>query len=116
MTKPAAAPGPPASPWIFGPKTDLLIGCGAWSLPLLALTFYLSQRDAAQSQRDQRRTARDAFEAQAPADLEVCAGLVVPVLVDDARNGLLRHSITAGSPFQEEPVLRVGAAVGDIDD
>ena len=46
MTKPAAAPGPPASPWIFGPKTDLLIGCGAWSLPLLALTFYLSQRDA----------------------------------------------------------------------
>ncbi len=46
MTKPAAASGPPPGPWLFGPKTDLLVGCGAWSLPLLALTFYLSQRDA----------------------------------------------------------------------
>jgi tetratricopeptide (TPR) repeat protein len=38
----------PASPWIFRPSIDLLIGCGAWSLPLLAITFYLSQRDAVQ--------------------------------------------------------------------
>ena len=36
----------PANPWIFRPSVDLLIGCGAWSLPLLAVTFYLSQRDA----------------------------------------------------------------------
>ncbi len=31
---------------MFRPSVDLLVGCGAWSLPLLALTFYLSQRDA----------------------------------------------------------------------
>ncbi len=48
MTKTAARPAPPASPWIFGPAIDLLVGCGAWSLPLLAITFYLGQRDAVQ--------------------------------------------------------------------
>ena len=37
---------PPANPWIFSSSIDLLVGCGAWSLPLLAVTFYLSQRDA----------------------------------------------------------------------
>lgn len=26
--------------WFYGPKTDLIIGCGAWSAPLLLLTFY----------------------------------------------------------------------------
>ena len=26
--------------WLFGPKTDLIIGCGAWSAPLLLLTYY----------------------------------------------------------------------------
>ena len=40
------APAPRAQPWIFNPTADLLVGCGAWSLPLLALTYYLSQRDA----------------------------------------------------------------------
>lgn len=26
--------------WFYGPKTDLIIGCGAWSVPLLLLTYY----------------------------------------------------------------------------
>jgi tetratricopeptide (TPR) repeat protein len=34
----AAARGP----WIYGPWVDLLIGCGAWSAPLLLLTNYVS--------------------------------------------------------------------------
>lgn len=42
----AASTAPRPSPWIFGPTVDLLVGCGAWSLPLLVLTYYLSQRDA----------------------------------------------------------------------
>jgi tetratricopeptide (TPR) repeat protein len=48
MTTPVAAPAPGAAScrWIFNPAVDLLVGCGAWSLPLLALTFYLGQRDA----------------------------------------------------------------------
>src|SRR2546430_11946420 len=41
----AAPPSAPASsarqsPWIYRPWTDLLIGCGAWSAPLLLLAFY----------------------------------------------------------------------------
>ncbi|HQU86230.1 MAG TPA: tetratricopeptide repeat protein [Pyrinomonadaceae bacterium] len=28
------------SKWIYGPKTDLIIGCGAWALPLLLLTQF----------------------------------------------------------------------------
>lgn len=34
------------SAWLFSPALDLLVGCGAWSLPLLALTFFV-QRDHA---------------------------------------------------------------------
>jgi hypothetical protein len=36
--------GQNASPtlWIFGPWIDLIVGCGAWSAPLLALAFYAS--------------------------------------------------------------------------
>jgi len=30
----------PQSPWIYRPWVDLLIGCGAWSAPLLLLGFY----------------------------------------------------------------------------
>lgn len=41
---PAAAA--PARPWLFNAPLDLLVGCGAWSLPLLALTLAL-QRDPA---------------------------------------------------------------------
>lgn len=31
-----------SSPWIYRPWIDLLIGCGAWSAPLLLLAFYAS--------------------------------------------------------------------------
>jgi hypothetical protein len=34
-------------PWLHGPITDLLVGCGAWSLPLLSLTFVLQRQNAA---------------------------------------------------------------------
>ncbi|MBC8010796.1 MAG: hypothetical protein H7067_11955, partial [Burkholderiales bacterium] len=36
----------PARPWLFNAPLDLLVGCGAWSLPFLAFTFAL-QRDPA---------------------------------------------------------------------
>ena len=42
----AASAVPRPSPWIFGPTVDLLVGCGAWSLPLLVITYYLNQQDA----------------------------------------------------------------------
>jgi tetratricopeptide (TPR) repeat protein len=32
----------PAKPWIYGPWIDMVIGCGAWSAPLLLLTAYIS--------------------------------------------------------------------------
>lgn len=31
-----------AGPWISRPWLDLLVGCGAWSAPLLLLTKYVS--------------------------------------------------------------------------
>jgi tetratricopeptide (TPR) repeat protein len=34
---------PPASPWIYGPWLDLIVGCGAWSAPLLAGAIWLTQ-------------------------------------------------------------------------
>lgn len=34
---------PPAGPWIYGPWLDLIVGCGAWSAPLLAAAFWLTQ-------------------------------------------------------------------------
>ena len=34
-------------PWLFSPAFDLLVGCGAWSLPLLALTFFLQRESTA---------------------------------------------------------------------
>jgi len=34
---------PPSSLWIWGPWTDLLIGCGAWSAPLLAVAYMTAQ-------------------------------------------------------------------------
>ncbi len=33
-------------PWLFHPAVDLLVGCGAWSLPLLAVTFYFQRNHA----------------------------------------------------------------------
>ena len=32
--------------WLFSPALDLLVGCGAWTLPLLALTFFLQRENA----------------------------------------------------------------------
>jgi tetratricopeptide (TPR) repeat protein len=36
----------PAAPWIYRPWLDLLIGCGAWSAPLLVFTSYVSPRSS----------------------------------------------------------------------
>ncbi len=41
----ATAPAP--RPWLFSPALDLLVGCGAWSLPLLAGTYFLQQDNGA---------------------------------------------------------------------
>ena len=38
QSAPTPASGP--NPWIYRPWIDLLIGCGAWSAPLLLLAFY----------------------------------------------------------------------------
>jgi tetratricopeptide (TPR) repeat protein len=38
----------PASPWVYRPWLDLLIGCGAWSAPLLVFTNYVSPRSSTQ--------------------------------------------------------------------
>jgi tetratricopeptide (TPR) repeat protein len=34
---------PAASPWIYGPWLDLIVGCGAWSAPLLGAAVLLTQ-------------------------------------------------------------------------
>jgi tetratricopeptide (TPR) repeat protein len=39
----ASAPQASRSPWIYRPWLDLLVGCGAWSAPLLLLAFYSAQ-------------------------------------------------------------------------
>jgi tetratricopeptide (TPR) repeat protein len=33
---------PAARPWVFGPLPDLVVGCGAWSAPLLLVAAYAS--------------------------------------------------------------------------
>ncbi|HUO35495.1 MAG TPA: tetratricopeptide repeat protein [Candidatus Acidoferrum sp.] len=40
LPKIAAASAP--TPWIYGPWLDLIVGCGAWSAPLLALGMWLT--------------------------------------------------------------------------
>jgi tetratricopeptide (TPR) repeat protein len=37
------------SPWIYGPWLDLIIGCGAWSAPLLLLATYISSAASTKS-------------------------------------------------------------------
>ena len=37
----------PTRPWLFSPAVDLLVGCGAWTLPFLALAFYFQREYAA---------------------------------------------------------------------
>jgi tetratricopeptide (TPR) repeat protein len=39
----SAATAEPASPWIYGPWLDLIVGCGAWSAPLLGAALLLTQ-------------------------------------------------------------------------
>src|SRR5579862_6504805 len=31
--------GPQAAPWIYGPWLDVIVGCGAWSAPLLLISY-----------------------------------------------------------------------------
>ena len=38
----AAAPPQATSPWIYRPWLDLIVGCGAWSAPLLAIAAWLT--------------------------------------------------------------------------
>src|ERR1700728_1699205 len=33
-------PKEPAAPWIYNPWLDLIVGCGAWSAPLLLLSYF----------------------------------------------------------------------------
>jgi hypothetical protein len=33
----------PNGPWIYGPWLDLIVGCGAWSAPLLAAALWLTR-------------------------------------------------------------------------
>jgi tetratricopeptide (TPR) repeat protein len=42
-TRPAVAAPQPANPWLFNAPIDLLIGAGAWTLPLLAFTWFASR-------------------------------------------------------------------------
>jgi tetratricopeptide (TPR) repeat protein len=44
IAAPRAAPPAPASssPWVYTPWLDLLVGCGAWSAPLLALALLMT--------------------------------------------------------------------------
>lgn len=37
---------PRPSPWIYSPALDLVVGCGAWSAPLLLFAFFASRYDA----------------------------------------------------------------------
>ncbi|MFZ3215691.1 MAG: tetratricopeptide repeat protein [Candidatus Acidiferrales bacterium] len=41
-TPPAATVPTAASPWIYRPWLDLLVGCGAWSAPLLAIALWMT--------------------------------------------------------------------------
>ncbi len=44
VLSPAETPAaPPRIKWIVNGPVDLLVGCGAWTLPLLAATFYIEQ-------------------------------------------------------------------------
>jgi tetratricopeptide (TPR) repeat protein len=51
MSSEASFPSQAASqqtrgPWIYGPWLDLIVGCGAWSAPLLLLTYFFKQTGA----------------------------------------------------------------------
>jgi tetratricopeptide (TPR) repeat protein len=42
MSKTKYSAGRPAAVWIYQPALDLIVGCGAWSLPLLIIAYYSS--------------------------------------------------------------------------
>jgi Tfp pilus assembly protein PilF len=44
--RPNLAANSQSSPWIYRPSVDLIIGCGAWSAPLLLLAFFASNAHA----------------------------------------------------------------------
>jgi Tfp pilus assembly protein PilF len=46
MSSQEGTPAAPKSPWIYGPTIDLLVGCGAWSAPLLLLAFHAAHSNA----------------------------------------------------------------------
>ena len=39
----AATATPAPAGWVWNPWVDLIIGCGGWTLPLVALTYLLSR-------------------------------------------------------------------------
>jgi Tfp pilus assembly protein PilF len=39
---PASQHSPTSTPWIYNPSLDLIVGCGAWSAPLLAIAAWLT--------------------------------------------------------------------------
>lgn len=41
-----APPSAPTSPWIYRPWLDLLVGCGAWSAPLLGVAMWMNPTHA----------------------------------------------------------------------
>ena len=41
-----AGPSAPTSPWIYRPWLDLLVGCGAWSAPLLGVAMWMNPTHA----------------------------------------------------------------------
>jgi tetratricopeptide (TPR) repeat protein len=43
---PQAASQQIPGPWIYGPWLDLIVGCGAWSAPLLLLTYFIKQNNS----------------------------------------------------------------------
>ena len=42
LSTPASVVTGSPSKWFYGPRFDLIIGCGAWSVPLLLIAFYCS--------------------------------------------------------------------------
>ncbi len=46
ISVPAASRRAPGGTWIYGPWLDLLVGCGAWSAPLLAITALIRPSNA----------------------------------------------------------------------
>jgi tetratricopeptide (TPR) repeat protein len=48
MAKSTGTPAPPATQplWIYNPWLDLIVGCGAWSVPLLLFTYFATNSSA----------------------------------------------------------------------